>query len=137
MTRLSCIAGRHAAGPRQTRNQGFAFAGCRNCGCDLVRSRSAWKAVPKGFRVVWRRAAAPQVEISAAQFLLDLPAVDRALALAASPPRPRGRASVLFEVAAAGLRCLVWAAADRLRAWRRALRAPRTAAQPVLRLPAL
>lgn len=136
MMRLSCAAGRHDAGSRRIRNQGFEFACCRGCGHDLVRSRGAWRAVPKGFRVVWRRAGEARAEISAAQLLFDLPCPGRDLALAAAPKRARRRLAAALELAAMGARCFAWALADRLRLWVRSLAAPRPAARPVLSLTA-
>jgi hypothetical protein len=39
-----------------TRNHGLAFSTCKRCGADLVRERGApWRAVPPGFRVVWKQ----------------------------------------------------------------------------------
>jgi hypothetical protein len=134
--RLSCILGRHDVAPKAVENQGFAFSRCRCCGRDMVRSRRDWTPVPKGFRVVWRRPAAPREEIGGAQLLLDLPAAGRALALRRMPERRRGRASVLLDLLAAGLRYLAWAAGGRLRAWCKALLAPRKPDRPLLGLPA-
>lgn len=134
--RLSCILGRHQAAPNAVTNQGFAFSRCRRCRRDMVRSHRDWKPVPKGFRVVWRRADAPGAEVGAARLVPDRPTADRALALRGAPARPRGRASAMLDLLVAGLRCLTWVAADRLRAWRKALLAPRQAERPPLALPA-
>ena len=136
MMHLSCVAGRHEAGPRRVRNQGLAFGRCWICGRDLVRSRGAWRTVPKGFRVVWRRPAGPRGEPSAAQLLFDLPAPGRDLALAPVPKRAKRRIAAAVELVTLGARCLAWALTDRVRAWARALAAPRLAPQPVLSLPA-
>ena len=36
-------------------NHGLLFATCQRCGADLVREpRAPWRAVPRGFRVVWK-----------------------------------------------------------------------------------
>ena len=134
--RLSCILGRHDVAPSKAMNQGFAFSRCRCCRRDMVRSRRDWKPVPKGFRVVWRSPAGPRKEVGGAQLLLDLPAAGRALALRGAPARRRGLASAMLDLLAAGLRCLAWAAGDRLRVWRKALLAPRKAERPMLGLPA-
>lgn len=136
MTRLSCAVGRHRAGSRRVRNQGFEFGGCGACGRDLVRSRGSWRAVPKGFRVVWRREAGPQAVLSAAQLLLDLPASGRALALTRAPERRKNRAAAATELLALGAHCLASAIADRIRAWMKSPRAPHLARQKVLGLTA-
>jgi len=136
--RISCAVGRHRAGSRLVRNQGFEFGRCRACGRDLVRSRGSWRTVPGGFRVVWRRGppgagAAP----SAAQFLLDLPASGRSLVAAgAVRGRGRGRIAAAADFVVLGAHCLAWAIADRFRAWIESLRAPRVARRPVLSLTA-
>ena len=67
--------------------------------------------MPRGFRVVWRPAAAP-AEISAAQFLLDLPAAGRALTVVAR--RRRRRIAAMVELAVTGLRVLLEAGAQRV-----------------------
>ncbi len=133
MKRFLCTLGNHAAAPGEVRNQGFAFSRCRGCGRDLVRSNRAWRTVPKGFRVVWRPAAAP-AEFSAAQFLLDLPAAGRALTVVAG--RRRRRIAAMVELAVTGLRVLLDAGAQRVRTWRLALIAPRRSRPALLRLPA-
>jgi hypothetical protein len=39
-----------------THNHGLVFTTCRRCGVDLVRERGAlWRAVPRGFHVVWKK----------------------------------------------------------------------------------
>ncbi len=134
--RIACAVGRHEVAPGEVRNQGFAFSRCRCCGRDMVRSSREWRTVPRGFRVVWKRPAARQTEISAAQLLLDLPAAGRALALRAAPDPRRGHVSAILDLLAAALRYLAWAGAARLRAWRSALLGPRMVRQPVFRLPA-
>lgn len=134
MKRFLCTLGNHAAAPGEVRNQGFAFSRCRCCGRDLVRSNRAWRTVPRGFRVVWRRPAAGPAEFSAAQLLLDLPAAGRALTIVAR--RRRRRIAAMVELAVTGLRVLLEAGAQRVRTWRRALTAPRPARPLLLRLPA-
>ena len=55
---LLCTLLTHAITPHASRNQGFDFSTCRRCGRDMIRSAesraSKWKAVPTGFRVIWR-----------------------------------------------------------------------------------
>lgn len=135
--RLSCVAGRHEAGPRRVRNQGLEFGRCWICGSELVRSRAAWRTVPKGFRVVWRRGPpVPAEAVDAAQLLFNLPASGRGLAPKAGPERRKSRAAAAAELLALGAHCLAWAVADRVRAWVRAFTAPTRTAHPVLCLPA-
>lgn len=129
---LRCLAGRHDVAPGEVRNQGFGFSRCRRCGRDMVRSTRAWRIVPKGFRVVWRRGPPSPAAGSPAQLRLDLPATGRFLVVPAG--RSRGRPIGMLFLLFAGLRCLGWAAAGRLRAWRQALRASRRARPPVIRL---
>ena len=133
--RLSCVLGRHKAGAHRVRNRGMTFACCSGCGRDIVRSRKAWRPVPKGFRVVWRRAGAPEAQ-SAAQLLFDLPVSGRALALSRAAARRPGRIAATVELIALGARGLAWALAERLRVWTRTLLAPRQHSRPMLSLPA-
>ena len=133
--RISCVLGRHEAGDHRVRNRGMTFACCDGCGRELVRSRKAWRPVPKGFRVVWRRAGAPEAQ-STAQLLFDLPASGRALALSRATVRRPGRIAATVELVALGTRGLAWALAERFRAWTRALLAPRPHSRPMLSLPA-
>lgn len=133
--RLSCVIGRHEAGPLKVRNRGMEFGCCNRCGRALVRARKAWREVPRGFRVVWRRAESLEPP-SAAQYLFDLPASGRWLTPAATPVRRPGRLAVAAELAALGARALAWALAERVRQWARALLEPHPAARPMLSLPA-
>lgn len=57
MTLLCSIAG-HSADTSHRHNQGFDFAICHHCGCDLIRTALGdWTPVPRGMRVVWREPA--------------------------------------------------------------------------------
>ena len=123
---LSCPDGKHVALPRPIRNQGFDFGRCRRCGRDMVRSRCAWRAVPDGFQVVWRRDPPGNGETSAAQLKLNLeehgpPAASPAPSGAAGADRDGGRVVVL------GLRGLASAMAERARLWLRTRPARRIA----------
>jgi hypothetical protein len=133
--RLSCVIGRHEAGPNRVRNRGMEFGRCDRCGRALVRARKAWREVPRGFRVVWRRADLAEAP-SAAQYLFDLPASGRWLAPAEAPVRRPGRLAVAAELVALGARALAWTLAERVRRWARALLAAGPAARPMLSLPA-
>jgi hypothetical protein len=127
---ITCLLGGHNAFPSSVRNQGFMFSRCRCCGRDMIRSRGAWKRVPKGLRVVWRRetpaAAAPGALIR------NLPV-----------PRPRvsatgfvHRVSARIELVGTGLRLLLSSLAARLRLSRTRLAETLQPRPRVLRLPA-
>jgi len=111
---ISCAGGKHLALPRPVRNQGFEFGRCGRCGHDLVRSRRAWRAVPEGFRVVWRREPPGAAETSTAQLDLNLAAES-----VSAPPiaHPRSRAAVGAELLLLGLRGLASVTAERVRVW--------------------
>lgn len=131
-----CIRGRHeVAAAGRVRNQGLEFGRCGRCNRDLIRSRHQWRAVPQGFRVVWRRSAPGGAELDTAQLLLDLPTVGRALALRAQ--RERNAILVALELAMLGIRGLGGALASRVRLWAGAMMAPRRGTVPVLQLRAL
>lgn len=50
-----CTLGAHAAAGQPVWNNGFYFSHCARCGRDLVRgAHEGWRAVPRGFKVVWR-----------------------------------------------------------------------------------
>lgn len=132
--RLDCAAGKHAPAAPGVRNQGLEFGCCRGCGRDLVRSRGAWRTVPRGFRVVWRQGP-PAEAASARQLLLDLPANGRALTRVPAPPLRRRRLAAAVEMVALGTRGAASALAERLRAWLKVLLTPPPASQPVLCLP--
>lgn len=131
--KLRCYAGRHAAAPGEVRNQGFEFSHCRRCGSDLVRSAHRWRTVPKGFRVVWKQRPGQPAELSARQFLMDLPATGRSLVPSAD--KVRSRPSDIVVLAALGLRYLLWLAGERLRDWRRRVRQVRATKRQVIYLP--
>lgn len=44
----------HRPVARGVRNSDREFGRCDRCRCDLMRDGSDWKAVPKGYKVVWR-----------------------------------------------------------------------------------
>jgi len=132
---MTCTRGQHDAAASAVRNQGLEFSRCRRCGRDLVRSGRSWRAVPEGFRVVWRSSAPELGEISAMQLLLDLPPVGRALTLL-ERPRRRAAALVAIELALLGLRGLGGTVAARLKAWLERFEAPPARPALVLRLPA-
>ena len=129
---VSCILGGHSAFPSSVRNQGFYFSQCRCCGRDMIKSRSGWQKVPKGFRVVWQREPAPAAEAEPEVLIRNLPV----------PVPPRGLARLALRLAAAldlagtALRGLALVAGQRLRAWQASLAEPLRPRQLVLRLPA-
>jgi hypothetical protein len=51
---IFCALGRHSVDSRGIRNGKYEFARCQRCSCDLMRSGSDWKRVPRGFKVVWK-----------------------------------------------------------------------------------
>jgi hypothetical protein len=50
---LLCALGRHSPRGIPRWNDGFYFATCERCGCDLVRTAFQRWHVPTGYRVVW------------------------------------------------------------------------------------
>jgi cell division protein FtsZ len=110
-----CRFRRHQAQPSAIYNQGFYFSTCRNCGEDMIRTGGDWQAVPKGLRVVWP-GSAPAA---------SGPAPSAAAAPSIKRPRPgRSRRFAPLQLAAAGIRLLLWRGGDALRGfhWRRAQR---------------
>lgn len=105
---LTCLLGGHRAFPSSVRNQGFYFSQCRCCGRDMIRSSRGWQIVPKGFRVVWRRAS-----------------TIRNLPVAVAPGAPAGlvrRLAAALDLAGIAFRTLYSLAARRLSAWRASAR---------------
>ena len=49
-----CKIGGHRPVARGVRNSDREFGRCDRCRCDLMRDGSDWKAVPKGYKIVWR-----------------------------------------------------------------------------------
>ncbi|HEY7810757.1 MAG TPA: hypothetical protein VIA98_10295 [Allosphingosinicella sp.] len=54
MLSILCGLGGHEAAERETYNSGYYFSRCRRCRCDMVRTGAAWRAVPRGHKVVWK-----------------------------------------------------------------------------------
>ena len=121
----SCFAGKHVAAPDPVRNQGLEFSKCVRCGRDMIRSRRAWRQVPKGFRVAWRRPLPDAGQVAATQLLLDLPATGRAIALADRRRSGLRRIGAMIELAWIGLHCLFSALARNFRSRLRAILSPR------------
>jgi hypothetical protein len=125
---ITCLLGGHNAFPSSVRNQGFTFSRCRCCGRDMIRSRGAWKRVPKGFRVVWQREA---------------PAAPGALVRNLPVPRPPAaatrfvhRVTARIELVGTGLVLLLSSLAARLRLSRARFAESLQPRPCVLRLPA-
>jgi len=136
MTTFACFFGRHTPSPGEIRNQGFAFTRCRRCRRDLVRAGSAWRSVPKGFRIVWRPGKRAQAEQNAAQSLLGA-SLAPGRALTVIEPNEGWRSMLaLVGLTGAGLRMLLWRLADRQRDQRKLKLIRATANIRVLRLPA-
>lgn len=129
----SCAPGHHVASAPVIRNQGFDFAKCRDCACDLIRSNRSWKSVPSGFRVVWRGPDRPLTE-DPMQLLLNLPPVGRDLMPANATSRSVSGILMLLRLALDGLRYFAWGAFDRMRQNRNRNR-PSARRTAVLRLP--
>jgi hypothetical protein len=51
---IFCKLGKHSAEPSDRWNDGYYFTRCARCGIDLIKRSSDWRAVPRGYRVVWR-----------------------------------------------------------------------------------
>jgi hypothetical protein len=123
--KLACRFGRHRARASAVRNQGLYFSQCLRCERDMVRSLGRWRPVPKGFRVVWRSAGAPD------PIAVNLPVASRS---AAEPAQEfASRLLAMAAMARAGMCALVWGLGDRLAALRRVSLRRRPA---LLRLPA-
>lgn len=69
---ILCRFGGHQAAPQVRANNGASFGRCRSCGCDLILAESGWRAIPKGYRIVWGRTA-PAKARDPAQLRLALP----------------------------------------------------------------
>lgn len=52
--KLICHALGHEAEHAGLWNEGYFFASCARCRCDLLRTDGAWSAVPNGYRVAWK-----------------------------------------------------------------------------------
>ena len=125
MMRFDCAAGKHVPATAGVRNQGFEFGCCRGCGRDLVRSRGAWRTVPRGSgwcggsgRRPRRRARRSCCSICRRTGARSTPLPAPA---AAEAPARRGRGGGRARHA----RRSPGALAERLRAWLRTLLAPR------------
>jgi hypothetical protein len=124
---LACLIGKHRVRPTATRNQGLYFSRCARCERDMVRSLASWRAVPRGFRVVWRQAGW-QGPVAAN---LPVPVYSKA---GLNDERIAARLAALLALAGAGLRAVLWSLSDRLEGLARLKFAPRRPA--LLRLPA-
>ncbi len=51
---ILCSIGRHAAEPSRLWNGGFYFSRCRHCETDMIGQGRGFRAVPKGYEVVWK-----------------------------------------------------------------------------------
>ena len=122
---LLCFAGKHTANRREIRNQGIIFGSCRRCGRELIRTDTGWRRVPRGFRVVWRRAE-PRNQTRRHDRILNLPMViprgpsegeavtARVLVESRSARPPVGLAWLVLL----GLDMLALYGAERFRTWR-------------------
>jgi len=51
---ILCSLGKHEADAKSIWNNGFYFSRCRRCEREIIRNREGWRAVPKGYQVVWK-----------------------------------------------------------------------------------
>jgi hypothetical protein len=54
---MLCAFGGHEAAAHEIYNEGYYFSRCRRCRTDMIRSGAAWRAVPRGHKVVWKAGA--------------------------------------------------------------------------------
>ena len=52
--KIFCRLGSHEAIEATFWNNGNYFTTCRRCGQALVRGEGPWRAVPRGYKVVWK-----------------------------------------------------------------------------------
>jgi hypothetical protein len=67
----------HRPGERIIRNGGRAFARCRRCGADLVEIDGAWRAPPKGARIVWTPAGSKTADETSVEAEPGAPIADQ------------------------------------------------------------
>ncbi len=51
---IMCLVQHHAGGDYGVWNEGYCFSHCTRCHCDLIRTSGNWRAIPRGYRVIWR-----------------------------------------------------------------------------------
>jgi hypothetical protein len=51
---ILCAFGGHEADQAEVYNSGYYFSACRRCRTGMIRSGPAWRAVPRGHKVVWK-----------------------------------------------------------------------------------
>ena len=61
---IFCKLGKHRAEPSDRWNDGYYFSRCADCGIDLIRRTARWRAVPKGYRVVWEKRREGEIDWS-------------------------------------------------------------------------
>jgi hypothetical protein len=61
---IKCALAFHRAVLKERYNEGYYFSSCAACGSDLVRRSGGrkWRAPPKGYRVVWKKREAWQID---------------------------------------------------------------------------
>ena len=100
---LLCTLLPHIVIPHVSRNQGFDFSTCQRCGRDMIRSAesgtSKWKAVPPGFRVIWRNTNSNQCRI---------------LSEALAPREKQVSSSLIFDFLYVAVAALYWNISDYL-----------------------
>ena len=53
--KILCRLGWHEADRDEVYNEGFYFSTCFRCHRDMIRLGGAWRLVPAGHRVAWRK----------------------------------------------------------------------------------
>jgi hypothetical protein len=130
---LSCMLGRHAAVPSNVRNLGLRFSQCHCCGRDMIHFRGSWTTVPKGFRIVWRRAEDIVAEAVPLKLIRNLPMLSAGTGRNDFHEALR-RTAEMIDLVGAGLRIAGWAIGERYRALRQSLIEPFRPRQFVLPL---
>lgn len=51
---IMCLLQGHAPGGECVWNEGYFFSACPRCARGLVRTSDKWRAIPRGYRIVWR-----------------------------------------------------------------------------------
>ena len=58
--RLLCALGRHRPSSRVIPNEGRLYSRCPTCESDIILVGQIWRTAPRGYRVIWKDAPAPE-----------------------------------------------------------------------------
>lgn len=61
---ILCGLGKHEPLAGKIWNDGFYFSRCKSCETEIIRRADSWRAVPKGYRVVWKPRTAGDLDWS-------------------------------------------------------------------------